>query len=71
MKSSTLFHTASLRVIANTMEKDFGLDELSEEERSIVYAIFLASQEESRLGSHVIIDNFFPATSATRPSIAR
>ncbi|MGR3380985.1 hypothetical protein [Roseovarius indicus] len=52
------------------MKKVFGLDELSEEERSIVYAIFLASQEESRLGSHVIIDNFCPGTSAMRPSIS-
>lgn len=55
MNSSTLLHTASLHVIANTMKRDFGLDELSEEEPSIVYGIFLASPEESRLESHVIM----------------
>lgn len=39
MKSDSLFHLARLYELISSMEKDLGLDTLSEDERAMVYAI--------------------------------
>ena len=39
MKNDSLFHLAKLYELIASMEKDLGLDSLSEDERAMVYAI--------------------------------